>query len=138
LARAAWTIPRRSSGASVWAMSDRRLMALAGHVGRGGSPGAHQARHPPGVQARRHLPPPSFEAAGRPYLYSTYERPQEEETVGGVTGKIAVENEARPTGKKKIAILGGGPNRIGQGIEFDYCCVHAVQALRGGTATRRS
>ena len=41
-----------------------------------------------------------------------------------------MENEARPTGKKKIAILGGGPNRIGQGIEFDYCCVHAVQALR--------
>jgi carbamoyl-phosphate synthase large subunit len=36
----------------------------------------------------------------------------------------------RPTGKKKIVILGGGPNRIGQGIEFDYCCVHAVMALR--------
>src|SRR5205823_3465775 len=34
------------------------------------------------------------------------------------------------TGKKKVVILGGGPNRIGQGIEFDYCCVHAVQALR--------
>ncbi|MEN9545076.1 MAG: carbamoyl phosphate synthase large subunit, partial [Pseudomonadota bacterium] len=41
-----------------------------------------------------------------------------------------VENEARPTGKKKIAILGGGPNRIGQGIEFDYCCVHAALAMR--------
>ncbi len=49
-----------------------------------------------------------------PYYYSTYER----------------ENEARHTKKKKIAILGGGPNRIGQGIEFDYCCVHAVFALR--------
>ena len=49
-----------------------------------------------------------------PYYYSTYER----------------ENEARITKRKKIAILGGGPNRIGQGIEFDYCCVHAVFALR--------
>ena len=43
------------------------------------------------------------------------------------------ENEARVTDKKKIIILGGGPNRIGQGIEFDYCCVHAVHgAARGG------
>jgi carbamoyl-phosphate synthase large subunit len=49
-----------------------------------------------------------------PYFYSTYER----------------ENEARITKKKKIAILGGGPNRIGQGIEFDYCCVHASFALK--------
>ncbi len=49
-----------------------------------------------------------------PYYYSTYEQ----------------ENEARPSDKKKIAIIGGGPNRIGQGIEFDYCCVHASFALR--------
>ncbi len=48
-----------------------------------------------------------------PYYYSTYEQ----------------ENEAAPTDKKKIIILGGGPNRIGQGIEFDYCCVHASFAL---------
>jgi carbamoyl-phosphate synthase large subunit len=48
------------------------------------------------------------------YLYSTYEE----------------ECEARPTGRDKIMILGGGPNRIGQGIEFDYCCVHAALALR--------
>ena len=48
-----------------------------------------------------------------PYLYSTYEE----------------EDEAPPTDKKKIIILGGGPNRIGQGIEFDYCCVHGVMAL---------
>jgi carbamoyl-phosphate synthase large subunit len=53
--------------------------------------------------------------AHTPYLYSTYES----------------ESEAKPnTTKKKVVILGGGPNRIGQGIEFDYCCVHAVQALR--------
>jgi carbamoyl-phosphate synthase large subunit len=48
------------------------------------------------------------------YLYSTYED----------------ECEAAPTDKKKIMVLGGGPNRIGQGIEFDYCCVHAAMALR--------
>ena len=49
-----------------------------------------------------------------PYLYSTYEE----------------ENEAEPTDRRKIMILGSGPNRIGQGIEFDYCCVHAAYALR--------
>lgn len=48
------------------------------------------------------------------YMYSTYEE----------------ECEAQPTSKKKIIVLGGGPNRIGQGIEFDYCCVHAALALR--------
>jgi carbamoyl-phosphate synthase large subunit len=52
--------------------------------------------------------------AHTPYLYSTYES----------------ECESRPTDRKKIVILGGGPNRIGQGIEFDYCCVHGVFALR--------
>ncbi|HUY69245.1 MAG TPA: carbamoyl-phosphate synthase large subunit, partial [Alphaproteobacteria bacterium] len=55
-------------------------------------------------------------ASATPYLYSTYE------------GSGAC--EAAPSDKKKIVILGGGPNRIGQGIEFDYCCVHAVMALR--------
>ncbi len=49
-----------------------------------------------------------------PYFYSTYD----------------AEDEARPSTRKKIMILGGGPNRIGQGIEFDYCCVHAAFALR--------
>ncbi len=48
------------------------------------------------------------------YMYSTYEE----------------ECEAKPTNKKKIMVLGGGPNRIGQGIEFDYCCVHAALAMR--------
>ncbi len=51
--------------------------------------------------------------AHTPYLYSTYEQ----------------ECEARPTNQRKVMILGGGPNRIGQGIEFDYCCVHAAFAL---------
>jgi carbamoyl-phosphate synthase large subunit len=49
-----------------------------------------------------------------PYYYSTYD-PQ---------------NESVPSGRKKVIILGGGPNRIGQGIEFDYCCVHGIMALR--------
>lgn len=59
-----------------------------------------------------------FEAQ-TPYMYSSYESP---------TGDTA-ECESRPTDKKKIIILGGGPNRIGQGIEFDYCCCHACFAL---------
>ena len=53
-------------------------------------------------------------ASSTAYMYSTYEE----------------ECEARPTDKKKIMVLGGGPNRIGQGIEFDYCCVHAAFAMR--------
>jgi len=109
-------------------MSDRRLMALAGTS----EEAVRQARIKHGIRPvfkRVDTCAAEFEAQ-TPYLYSTYEKPQEEETIGGVTGKISVENEARPTGKKKIVILGGGPNRIGQGIEFDYCCVHAVQALR--------
>jgi carbamoyl-phosphate synthase large subunit len=65
-------------------------------------------------------------AAYTPYLYSTYERPFYRLPEG--TGNT--ESEADPTAKQKIVILGSGPNRIGQGIEFDYCCVHAVFALR--------
>jgi len=70
-------------------------------------------------------------AAYTPYLYSTYERPFYKLS-SLQTGKPAslFDSEADPTGKKKIVILGSGPNRIGQGIEFDYCCVHAVFALR--------
>src|SRR5579859_5374898 len=51
-----------------------------------------------------------------PYYYSTYDRG---------------DDEIRPSDKRKVMILGGGPNRIGQGIEFDYCCVHAAFALKG-------
>ncbi|MDA8431820.1 MAG: carbamoyl-phosphate synthase large subunit [Nitrospiraceae bacterium] len=67
-----------------------------------------------------------------PYLYSTYERPFYTIATGrgGVTPPPQPESEAAPTDRKKIVILGSGPNRIGQGIEFDYCCVHAVFALR--------
>ena len=93
-------------------LSDRRLAALTGSL-------------PDEVRARRKAlgVTPVYKrvdtcgaefVAHTPYLYSTYEEL----------------DEARPTDKRKIVILGGGPNRIGQGIEFDYCCVHAVQALR--------
>lgn len=58
-------------------------------------------------------------ASQTPYLYSTYER--------DVSGNAECESD--PTDAKKIVILGGGPNRIGQGIEFDYCCCHAAFAL---------
>ena len=54
------------------------------------------------------------------YMYSTYET--------AFAGKVS--DEARPSDKKKVIILGGGPNRIGQGIEFDYCCCHACFALK--------
>ena len=58
-------------------------------------------------------------ASATPYLYSTYE--------GGFGQPL---DEADPSDRRKVVILGGGPNRIGQGIEFDYCCVHAAYALR--------
>ncbi len=60
-----------------------------------------------------------FEAR-TPYMYSCYEG----------DGSAAAECEAQPTDRRKVIILGGGPNRIGQGIEFDYCCVHAAFGLR--------
>jgi len=62
-----------------------------------------------------------------PYLYSTYER-QFSRAVPHYQG--IVECESNPVERKKVVILGSGPNRIGQGIEFDYCCVHAVFALK--------
>ena len=64
-----------------------------------------------------------------PYLYSTYEKPFYS-LKAGKRGNGEVECEANPTDRKKVLILGSGPNRIGQGIEFDYCCVHAVFALK--------
>ncbi len=95
-------------------MSDRRIMKLAGVK----EEDVRRARHRFGlrpVYKRVDTCAAEFDA-GTPYLYSTYES--------------GTECEARPTDRKKVIILGGGPNRIGQGIEFDYCCVHAVMALR--------
>ena len=92
--------------------SDRRLAKLLGV----GEDDVRKIRYAAGVRAvykRVDTCGAEFEAH-TPYLYSTYES----------------ENEAKPTDRKKVVILGGGPNRIGQGIEFDYCCVHGVFALR--------
>src|SRR6266568_3187873 len=92
--------------------SDKRLAQLTGT----GERNVRDARHALGVRPvfkRVDTCAAEFEAF-TPYLYSTYEE----------------ECEAAPTGREKVMILGGGPNRIGQGIEFDYCCVHACFALR--------
>jgi len=92
--------------------SDRRLAKLLGST----EAAVRARRHAQGIR-------PVFKrvdtcaaefATGTAYLYSTYEE----------------ECEAAPTTRRKIMVLGGGPNRIGQGIEFDYCCVHAALALR--------
>jgi carbamoyl-phosphate synthase large subunit len=106
-ARAAWLRPAKQAG-----FSDARLAQLWGDS----EDDVRRLRHECGVRPvykRVDTCAAEFEAH-TPYLYSTYED----------------ECEARPSDRKKIAILGGGPNRIGQGIEFDYCCVHAAFALR--------
>jgi len=73
-----------------------------------------------------------------PYYYSSYETPISRCALPGAdrapgaspTAEVRVDDEIRITDRPKVVILGGGPNRIGQGIEFDYCCVHAVMAAR--------
>jgi carbamoyl-phosphate synthase large subunit len=75
-----------------------------------------------------------FEAA-TPYYYSTYETPFTQGSPDGASrttdyAQPTTEDEIRLTDRPKIIIIGGGPNRIGQGIEFDYCCVHAAFAMR--------
>lgn len=92
--------------------SDRRLSELVGSQ----EAAIRDARKRMGIEATFKMVDTCGAefAAHTPYLYSTYER----------------ECEANPTNRKKIMILGSGPNRIGQGIEFDYCCVHAALALK--------
>ena len=97
--------------------TDARLGALTGRD----ADQVRRARENLGVRAvfkRIDTCAAEFEAQ-TPYMYSTYETP--------VFGDV--ECEARPSDRKKVVILGGGPNRIGQGIEFDYCCCHACFAL---------
>jgi carbamoyl-phosphate synthase large subunit len=65
-----------------------------------------------------------FEAK-TPYFYSTFEAP-----TTSPTGEGLISNESKVSDKKKIIVLGSGPNRIGQGIEFDYCCVHGLLAIK--------
>ena len=97
--------------------TDARLGLLTGRS----EDNVRRARHNLGVKAvfkRIDTCAAEFEAQ-TPYMYSTYETPMMGEA----------ECEARPSERKKVVILGGGPNRIGQGIEFDYCCCHACYAL---------
>jgi len=97
--------------------SDARLATLTGMTEKA----VRAARHKLGVHpVFKRIDTCAAEfAALTPYMYSTYERP-----FGG-----EAECEAKPSDKKKVIILGGGPNRIGQGIEFDYCCCHAAFSL---------
>ena len=93
--------------------SDRRLAQLLGTTDeRGARNRATRSACARSTSASTPARPSSRRSTA--YLYSTYEE----------------ECEAEPTDRKKIMVLGGGPNRIGQGIEFDYCCVHAALALR--------
>ncbi|MEO1492699.1 MAG: carbamoyl-phosphate synthase large subunit [Pseudomonadota bacterium] len=97
--------------------SDARLATLTNLTEDGVRRIRHAHGHA-GVYKRIDTCAAEFEAQ-TPYMYSTYE--------ADVMGEV--ECEARPSEKKKVVILGGGPNRIGQGIEFDYCCCHACYAL---------
>ncbi|MEM6971859.1 MAG: carbamoyl-phosphate synthase large subunit [Pseudomonadota bacterium] len=101
--------------------SDTRLATL----GNLSEDAVRRLRHAYGVQAvfkRIDTCAAEFDAQ-TPYLYSSYEM------AAGVGAGAEAECEARPSTRDKIVILGGGPNRIGQGIEFDYCCCHACFAL---------
>ena len=92
--------------------SDRRLAYLL----KSDQDAVRNARHAQGVRpVYKRVDTCAAEFATKTaYMYSTYEE----------------ECESQPTNRKKIMVLGGGPNRIGQGIEFDYCCVHAAMAMR--------
>jgi carbamoyl-phosphate synthase large subunit len=98
--------------------SDKRLAKLTGLSEDKIRKARHKAKVRP-VYKRVDTCAAEFESS-TPYMYSCYEG----------DGVNDAENEAMPSDKKKVIILGGGPNRIGQGIEFDYCCVHAVYALQ--------
>ena len=100
-------------GSSARASSDRRLAALTGTTEAEVRARAPRGRHAPGLQARRHLRRRVRVAHAVPVLDRT-----------------RTSARRAPTDRTKVMILGGGPNRIGQGIEFDYCCVHAAMALR--------
>jgi carbamoyl-phosphate synthase large subunit len=113
-------LPRTAAamrGLKAMGFSDARLAKLAGKE----EADVRDARYALGVTpVYKRIDTCAAEfASPTPYMYSTYET--------GLTGNPAC--EARPTDKEKIIILGGGPNRIGQGIEFDYCCCHACFAL---------
>ncbi|MGE0408612.1 MAG: carbamoyl-phosphate synthase large subunit, partial [Amphiplicatus sp.] len=109
--------PERLRALKAMGFSDKRLAALAG----GTEAEVRALRREAGVRpVYKRIDTCAAEfAAKTPYMYSAYEPP--------LDGARAC--EAAPSARKKVIILGGGPNRIGQGIEFDYCCCHAAFAL---------
>ena len=115
--RAGWKRIKR------YGFSDTRLARLAGVE----EAAVAAARRAEGVrQVYKRIDTCAAEFASRtPYMYSAYE-----DLLGIGDGAGGPECESDPTDRDKIVILGGGPNRIGQGIEFDYCCVHAAYALK--------
>ncbi len=109
--------PRRLRMLKSMGFSDKRLAQLCG----GAEKDVRTLRHARGVRPiYKRIDSCAAEfAAKTPYMYSAYEP----------TFNDAAVCESRPSDRKKVIILGGGPNRIGQGIEFDYCCCHAAFAL---------
>ncbi|NWG70304.1 MAG: carbamoyl-phosphate synthase large subunit [Parvularculaceae bacterium] len=109
--------PERLRSLKAMGFSDKRLAALAGASEKE----VRAFRRSKGVRpVYKRIDTCAAEfAAKTPYMYSAYEPPS---PLGGC--------EARPSARRKVVILGGGPNRIGQGIEFDYCCCHAAFALK--------
>ena len=112
------TDPREFRRIKALGFSDSRLATLTGHT----EAHARAARQALGVRpVYKRIDSCAAEfAAATPYMYSTYET--------GALGQ-APQCESEPSGRRKAIILGGGPNRIGQGIEFDYCCCHAAFAM---------
>ncbi len=105
-------LPERLRALKRMGFSDRRLA----HLTKSTETEVRERRHSLGIRpVYKRVDTCAAEFSTRTaYMYSTYEE----------------ECEAAPTDRKKVIVLGGGPNRIGQGIEFDYCCVHAALALR--------
>src|SRR5437867_1763353 len=112
IARAGLTDPRLLRRAKQWGFADRRIASLTGATEA--TVRAVRKSHGITVTFKTVDTCAAEFAAYTPYLYATYEE----------------EDEAPPTDRKKVVILGSGPNRIGQGIEFAYCCVHADFALK--------
>ena len=108
--------------------SDARLAKLASSPRRRCASAA--MRWACGRSSSASTPAPPSSPSPTAYMYSTYERGLR---IGG--GRSS---EAAPSDRDKVIILGGGPNRIGQGIEFDYCCCHACFALSARPAPRPS
>src|SRR5512137_2453554 len=105
--------PEQLTQAKALGFSDRQIAFLAGKT----EDEIRALRHEIGLVPSYRLVDTcaaEFEAY-TPYYYSTYDRG---------------DDEVKPAQRRKVMILGGGPNRIGQGIEFDYCCVHAAFALK--------